>query len=120
VIAEATRLAQAEGELVPRSVALVYERVPEAADYGPEGRVRCEEDMRFHLRFLVSAVSIEDEAVFTDYALWAAALLARYGLPAAHLAASFGALGDAIAELLDGAAAASAAPYLRAGARALG
>jgi MerR family transcriptional regulator, light-induced transcriptional regulator len=105
--------------LARRSTELVYERMPELAEaYGPEGRRRCEEDAVFHVRFLLAAVAIDDATVFRDHAVWTRELLARYGIPASHLAAAFGALEQAVVELLPGAAEA-ARTYLRAGEDAL-
>ena len=116
----AAEIALHQYHLARRSTDLVYERMPELVDaYGPAGRGKCEEDAAFHVRFLLAAVAIGDEAVFTDYAVWRRDLLARYRIPASHVAAAYQALDAALAELLP-AAAAEARPYLRAGENALG
>lgn len=100
MIGPAASLAGRELELARRSTELVYEREPRlAALYGPEGRRKCEEDAQFHVRFLLAAVAVSDEAVFEDYARWTRDLLARFGIEPSHLAAAFRALADAIDEL---------------------
>jgi hypothetical protein len=102
-----------------RAVELVYERRPELAEqYGAIGRYRCRQDAEFHLSFLVAAVAVEDEAVFSDYARWARELLAGYRIPPEHLVDALRSLGDAIAETVPQAAD-EARRYLDAGCRAV-
>lgn len=99
--AAADELASVEDDVARRAVELTYERVPELAEaYGAGGRAKCLEDFRFHVRFLLSSLVIDDDGVFADYAVWARKLLDRFGVPPAHLAAAFAALGDAVAELV--------------------
>jgi MerR family transcriptional regulator, light-induced transcriptional regulator len=119
VIEPAAALARQEHELARRSTELVYERMPELADaYGPKGRPKCEEDARFHVRFLLAAVAVSDASIFEDYARWTRDLLARFDLPAGHVAAAFQALAQAVAEVVPEAAE-LALPHLRAGELAL-
>jgi hypothetical protein len=119
VTAAAQELAYWEPEVARRAVELTYERVPGLAEaYGPAGRARCLEDFRFHVRFLLSSLVIEDDAVFADYAGWTRRLLERHGIPPSHLTAAFGALADAVAELAP-AAAAPVGSLLEAGESAL-
>jgi Phycobilisome protein len=99
-----------EEDVAHRAMELTYERIPDLARaYGPAGRTKCLEDFRFHLRFLVAALVIEDGAVVADYAAWSRSLLERYGIPPWHLAEAFRALSDAVAELTPPAAAPAAA-----------
>jgi hypothetical protein len=105
-VSPARQLSDHRHELVRRSVELVYERLPELEErYGPAGRLRCAEDAEFHLGFLVSAVAIDEDAVFADYARWAGVLLERFAIPRAHLVEAFRALAAAVEELAPGAAA---------------
>jgi MerR family transcriptional regulator, light-induced transcriptional regulator len=119
VIAPAAALARREHELARRSTELVYEGMPElAAAYGAEGRAKCEEDARFHVRFLLAAVAVSDSSVLEDYACWTRDLLARFGIPPEHVAAALRALAQAVEELVPEASA-EAAEHLRAGEAAL-
>jgi MerR family transcriptional regulator, light-induced transcriptional regulator len=119
VIPAAAELARRELDLARRSTELVYERMPELADaYGPAGRRKCEEDARFHVRFLLAAIAISDSSVFEDYARWTRDLLGRHGVEPSHLVAAFAALGQAVAELTPEVAE-EAAAHLRAGEAAL-
>jgi len=120
VTRDAAEIALHQHVVARRATDLVYERMPELAGaYGPHGRHACERDAAFHVRFLLASVAIEDRSVFEDYAVWTRDLLARFGIPAAHVAAAFEAVGDALEELLP-TAAATALPYLEAGEAALG
>ena len=112
-------LARNERSITTRSVELALGRMPEyAARLDAAGRRRCEEDAGFHVRFLLSALLVEDEAIFTDYARWVRELLARYGIPASALVVFFDAIADAVAAEAPDAAPATR-PYLAAGADAV-
>jgi MerR family transcriptional regulator, light-induced transcriptional regulator len=74
-----------------------YRRRPElAARYGPSGPKRCREDALFHLQFLAGSVEVGDPRVFADYTAWAAAMLARRGIPAEHVAENLGVMADVL------------------------
>ena len=115
----ADALSRREPDIVRRSVDLVLERMPDYAAHLTEyGRMRCQEDARFHLSFLRAALVADEHAMFVDYARWARDLLARYRVPASVLAAMLTALGDAVDELAPEAGPA-ARPVVDAGVAAL-
>lgn len=53
--------------------------------YGPVGRDKCLQDIRYHLSYLAQAVSASQQALFSDYVAWAKVLLAKYKVPAEDL-----------------------------------
>jgi hypothetical protein len=101
----ANGIAAAERRLAGRATELVYERLPELEQrYGPAGRARCEDDTALHLRFLASAVAVEEARILSDYLAWLAPLLERFGVPPEDLDANFAAIGAAVRELVPTAA----------------
>ena len=53
--------------------------------FGEHGRRRCEEDNRFHLHYLVAAITAGDPTVFSDYCGWVKVVLATRAIEARHL-----------------------------------
>lgn len=66
--------------------------------YGEIGRVRCLEDARFHLQYLVTALEAEKPELFLDYIAWAKIVLARRNVPADDLAANLDILASVVEE----------------------
>jgi hypothetical protein len=51
-------------------------------------RVRCIEDNRFHLHYLVASISAGNPAIFSDYCGWVKVVLQKRGIAASHLEAN--------------------------------
>jgi len=49
--------------------------------YGPIGRQKCHEDARYHLSYLVQALTTELPSLFHDYVGWAKVMLLTRGVP---------------------------------------
>ena len=87
----ASRTASAQALLADDAVPLaisaeLYAAHPQwEARYGPAGRARCTEDVRYHVTFLAGAVQAGCTALFADYARWCAEMLAARGIPKRHL-----------------------------------
>jgi MerR family transcriptional regulator, light-induced transcriptional regulator len=73
-------------ELAKKITALHFERHPELDQkYGPIGRVKCNEDAKYHLSYLAEAVGNAQPELFADYILWAKFMLQGRGVPASDL-----------------------------------
>lgn len=116
----AERIDAARPALVARIVQRHYERDPELERrYGPRGRARCAEDADYHLHYLSEAIRAGSPALFVDYAVWAADMLASRSVPAADLDANLEVLVSSVAESLGAAEGAVAAVYVDAARRAI-
>ncbi|GAA4459040.1 cobalamin B12-binding domain-containing protein [Novipirellula rosea] len=49
--------------------------------FGERGKVKCREDARYHLNYLISAMRTGKPTLFLDYAQWTQQLLVNVGLP---------------------------------------
>jgi len=90
-----------------------------AERYGPEGRARCIEDCQSHLSCLSEALATDCPALFVDYVGWVKALIARYGVPADHLAVHLRCMQETLREQLPADRAQRAAECVELGVAAL-
>jgi hypothetical protein len=72
------------------------------------GRKHSEEDVAFHVDYLVQALVARDPAVLERYARWLQGVLTTRGMCSIHLADSFTRLGRAVTESISGADVAAA------------
>jgi methanogenic corrinoid protein MtbC1 len=56
--------------------------------YGKQGRARCLEDARYHLRYLSEAVGAREPALFVHYVTWAKTMLLARNIPVEDLVAN--------------------------------
>ena len=83
-----------------------FRRWPELfARYGDAGRVKCVEDLRFHVLYLAEAVGADSPALFCAYAGWVKVLFAGLRIPVEDLAGSLTILRDVVEEMVGGVAA---------------
>jgi methanogenic corrinoid protein MtbC1 len=68
--------------------------------YGPSGRLKCLEDARLHLAFLVQAVEFDRPELFVRYVAWAKVMLSSRGIPPSDLSAYLSLLRDVVRERL--------------------
>ena len=68
-------LAQKEALARDITIALFTEMPELDTRYGPKGRVKCEEDMRYTVEHLMPAVDLGDPTLFTRYIEWMDSLL---------------------------------------------
>ena len=117
-----TRLAdQLEAEadaLTRRVVEQMYTNPFWDERFGERGRQFAEEDGRYHVQHLATALRLGTPAAMEHYARWLQVVLTTRGMCSCHLAENFARLADAIqaADLPD---AEQAIPYLRAAEEAL-
>jgi methanogenic corrinoid protein MtbC1 len=109
----ASRILKERREAIAERVTNLYFAAhPQAEQRWKAARQKCTEDSRYHLDYLCEALSFGQCALFTGYAVWAAALLARLNIPCDALAFHLGLLRTTLASELDGAGGALAARYL--------
>lgn len=108
-------LVAATDELVAELTTWYRERFP---GLGPRGQAACEEDTRYHLEHLLSALTVDRHEPFEIYAGWLGEVLAARNIPRAHLAEAFRQLAMLIGRRLSPADAAAVAAVLEAGAMA--
>jgi hypothetical protein len=119
VLAAAALLEQKEA--IARSVTgLLYAEMPWLVDkYGERGRLKCLQDMRYNLEYLVPAVEQEDPSMFARYATWCDGVLRSRGVPTGELARSFELMAADVASRLPREESAAVAACLEAGVLAL-
>lgn len=116
----AERLDARRADLVARIVDSHYRARPDLARrYGPQGRMRCEEDAEFHLNYLAEAIRAGSAALFVDYVIWARDLLESRNVPATDLEENLGFVSAAIESALDPADVRIVRLYLEAGREAV-
>ena len=73
--------------LIDDSLSAFYEAHLDPRHYGGEaGRVRCRDDLAYHLSYLADALALGRSNLFADYVRWIAGFLSSIGVPRAHLA----------------------------------
>lgn len=78
-----------------------FELKPElAARYGAAGRAKCLQDAAYHLSYLSEALQNSQPALFSDYVVWAKAMLAGRGIPEKDLIDNLRVIRDSLAEKL--------------------
>ena len=68
--------------------------------YGKQGRARCLEDARYHLRYLSEAVGAREPALFVHYVTWAKTMLLTRNIPVEHLVANLEVILDVLGKEL--------------------
>jgi MerR family transcriptional regulator, light-induced transcriptional regulator len=68
--------------------------------YGKQGRARCLEDTRYHLRYLSEAVGAREPALFVHYVTWAKTMLLARNIPVEDLVANLEAMLDVLGKEL--------------------
>jgi len=95
----AAALEEASGALAARLTERHFARWPElAARFGAAGRQRCEEDARFHLRYLAQTFALGIPELFGRYLAWAVPMLASRKVPKTDLRADMEELRALLAE----------------------
>lgn len=89
-------LADHHDDLVDAAHALLAHRVPAMKTFTPAQLEHTRRDLAFTLRFLESALLVEDPDLFREYAAWLQALLTHRGLPPRVLRTSFDALAEVV------------------------
>jgi MerR family transcriptional regulator, light-induced transcriptional regulator len=88
-------------ELAELTVDLHYAAVPELVHrYGNMGRLRCLEDARYHLSYLIHAISVESAVLFGNYARWLVDLLTARNIPLEDFRMNLVCLRNAISKTL--------------------
>jgi methanogenic corrinoid protein MtbC1 len=109
----ASRILKERREAIAERVTRLYfEAHPQLEQRWKGARQKCTEDNRYHLDYLCEALSFGQPALFTEYAVWAAALLPRLNIPGEALAFNLNLLRTALASELDGAGGELASQYL--------
>ena len=104
------------GELAEVVTARHYELKPELeARYGAAGRAKCLQDAAYHLSYLSEALLNSQPSLFSDYVVWAKAMLAGRGIPEKDLIDNLRVLHDSLAEKLPGAYRKTACEYVEIG-----
>ena len=98
--------------IAERVTRLYFEARPQLEQRWKGARQKCTEDNRYHLDYLCEALSFGQPALFTEYTVWAVALLARLNIPGEALAFNLNLLRTTLASELDGAGGALASQYL--------
>ncbi|MBW3659887.1 MAG: cobalamin B12-binding domain-containing protein [Actinobacteria bacterium] len=78
---ESAVLYRSEARLVDAAYEQLAARFPDIASYTPWQVARTREDLRFHLRYLASAVLLEDDGIYLDMLPWLTDLLEARGVP---------------------------------------
>lgn len=109
----ASRILKERREAIAERVTRLYfEARPQLEQLWKGARQKCTEDNRYHLDYLCEALSFGQATLFTEYAAWASALLARLNIPGEALAFNLVLLRAALASELEGPGGALAAQYL--------
>lgn len=66
--------------------------------FAARGRKHSEQDIGFHVDYVIQAIEARDASVMARYARWLQGVLTTRGMCTLHLAASFGRLADAIGD----------------------
>jgi methanogenic corrinoid protein MtbC1 len=82
-----------------------FRRRPELEKrYGVRGRMKCQEDAEFHVRYLAQSVALGAPELFAGYLAWAAVMLESRGIPVDDLLTDMAELQRLLAEQLPDAA----------------
>jgi methanogenic corrinoid protein MtbC1 len=88
-------------QLAELTVDLHYAAAPELAHrYGNTGRLRCLEDSRYHLSYLIHAISMESAVLFGNYVGWVVALRTARNIPVDDFRMNLVCLRNAISQTL--------------------
>jgi methanogenic corrinoid protein MtbC1 len=98
--------------IAERVTKLFFEVHPQLEQRWKGARQKTTEDNRYHLDYLCEALSFGRPALFTEYAVWAAALLERLGIPREALACDLELMRNIVVSELSEAGEALASQYL--------
>jgi MerR family transcriptional regulator, light-induced transcriptional regulator len=101
-VAASQVLSERRQEIARQVTGLYFDARPDLEISWRGARKRCTEDNCFHLDFLSEALAFGQPALFTEYAVWAAALLARLHIPGEALVLNLQLLRTALATELEG------------------
>lgn len=88
--------------IVDRVTEMIYKREPSLLDrFGERGKEKCREDNHHHMKHLQTAYELNNEAFFTDYAIWLDGILTKHGMTSQLLIDNFIILIDAVEETND-------------------
>ncbi len=87
--------------------------------YGKQGRARCLEDARYHLRYLSEAVGAREPALFVHYAMWAKTMLLARNIPVEDLVANLEVMLDVLGKELPASMQMPAVDYVKSAIRSL-
>ena len=97
-----------------------FERKPElVARYGANGRAKCLQDAAYHLSYLSEALQSAQPALFSDYVVWAKAMLEGRNIPEKDLIDNLYVIRESLAEVLPAEFRSVACEYVDAGIRRL-
>lgn len=88
-------------ELAREITAALYAAHPEWMDrYGPAGRDKCLQDMRYTIEHLAPAVALAEPQLFAGYCRWLVDLLRPRGIPAEHVRDTLAVVGKVLRDRL--------------------
>ncbi|MFN3999964.1 B12-binding domain-containing protein [Algoriphagus sp.] len=94
-------LAEKSSELANYITSLHFEHDPDLIKrYGELGKHRCHEDATFHLNFLIEAMTLNHPDMYSNYIVWAAAMLKSRNIPESDLYQNLNFVQLAIHEIL--------------------
>jgi methanogenic corrinoid protein MtbC1 len=83
--------------------------------YGKQGRARCLEDARYHLRYLSEAVGAREPALFVHYVTWAKTMLLARNIPVEDLVANLEVMLEVLGKALPASMQIPAVDYVKSG-----
>ncbi|WP_026464863.1 cobalamin-dependent protein [Adhaeribacter aquaticus] len=90
-----------ELEIATATTEFQYRQFPELeTKYGPKGRAKCLQDVRYHLSYLSEAILSSSPLLFKDYIGWAQQMLAARNIPAKDLIVNINCLKEVLAQRL--------------------
>jgi hypothetical protein len=96
------RLEASAERLARRSIAEMYQNPFWQERFGARGRDNADKDGRYHLSYLIQALTSGDPGVLTNYARWLQTLLVSRGMSSRHISENFERLARAIGEEVEG------------------
>ena len=90
-----------------------------ASRYDARLKERCLQDVRYHLTYLAEAFGASSPEIFTDYVLWARAVLVSRGVPVEELSYNLKVMHDVCVEQLSGSLQSESSRYIELSIKAL-
>ncbi|MED4588993.1 hypothetical protein [Priestia flexa] len=87
-------------KIVEKVTEQIYEQEPTLLQkFGERGKQKCIEDNHYHMRYLHTSYLLQNEALFSDYALWLNSLLTSRGMKTKHIIDNFILIEEVLLEL---------------------
>ncbi|TDB50190.1 hypothetical protein [Bacillus sp. CBEL-1] len=87
-------------EIVEKVTEKIYEQEPSLLQkFGERGKQKCIEDNHYHMKYLHTSYLLQNETVFSDYALWLNSLLTSRGMKTKHIIDNFILIEEALLDL---------------------